>query len=75
MSMCYNREACTAAPVPEAQANEFIISVVRFIDACSVEQIRLVPDKCTVIDLQIWLFFNFYMILIFLPYLYSHICL
>ncbi|XP_076905155.1 COP9 signalosome complex subunit 3-like [Bidens hawaiensis] len=29
----------------EAQANEFIISVVRFIDVCSVEQIRLVPDK------------------------------
>ncbi|XP_076925623.1 COP9 signalosome complex subunit 3-like [Bidens hawaiensis] len=41
----YILEACTVAPVPEAQANEFIISVVRFIDACSVEQIRLVPDK------------------------------
>ncbi|KAJ0551056.1 putative proteasome component (PCI) domain, winged helix DNA-binding domain superfamily [Helianthus annuus] len=41
----YILEACTAGAVPEAQANELIISVVRFIDVCSVEQIRLVPDK------------------------------
>ncbi|KAJ0798921.1 putative proteasome component (PCI) domain, winged helix DNA-binding domain superfamily [Helianthus annuus] len=42
-------EACTASPVPEAQANELILPVVRFIDVCSAEQIRLVPDKCIVL--------------------------
>ncbi|KAK9061677.1 hypothetical protein SSX86_018860 [Deinandra increscens subsp. villosa] len=41
----YVLEACTAAPVPEAQANELILLVVRFIDVCSVDQIRLVPEK------------------------------
>ncbi|KAD7479585.1 hypothetical protein R6Q59_008385 [Mikania micrantha] len=41
----YVLEACTAGPVPEAQANEIILHVVRFIDACSVEQIRLASDK------------------------------
>ncbi|KAM0022695.1 putative proteasome component (PCI) domain, winged helix DNA-binding domain superfamily [Helianthus debilis subsp. tardiflorus] len=47
MTQCLycNREACTASPVPEAQANELILPVVRFIDVCSAEQIRLVPDK------------------------------
>lgn len=41
----YILEACTAGPIPEAQANELVLSVVRFIDVCSVAQIRLVPDK------------------------------
>ncbi|XP_076903794.1 COP9 signalosome complex subunit 3-like [Bidens hawaiensis] len=41
----YILEACTASPVPEARANELILPVVRFIDACSVEQIRLASDK------------------------------
>lgn len=41
----YILEACTAGPIPESQANELVLSVVRFIDVCSVEQIRLVPDK------------------------------
>ncbi|XP_071706215.1 LOW QUALITY PROTEIN: COP9 signalosome complex subunit 3-like [Rutidosis leptorrhynchoides] len=41
----YILEACTAGPVPEAQANELVLSVIRFIDVCSAEQIRLVPNK------------------------------
>ncbi|KAK1410046.1 hypothetical protein QVD17_36587 [Tagetes erecta] len=41
----YVLEACTASPVPVAQANELILPVVRFIDVCSVEQIRLASDK------------------------------
>ncbi|XP_071734956.1 COP9 signalosome complex subunit 3-like [Rutidosis leptorrhynchoides] len=41
----YILEACTTGPIPEAQVNEFVLSVVRFIDVCSVQQIRLVPHK------------------------------
>nr|XP_043632183.1 COP9 signalosome complex subunit 3 [Erigeron canadensis] len=41
----YILEACISGPVPETQANELVLSVVRFIDVCSVEQIRLVPEK------------------------------
>ena len=45
----YNREACTSAPGPEAQANELVLSFVRFIDVCNEEQIRLAPNKCMVL--------------------------
>lgn len=41
----YILEACTAGPISKEQASELVSSVVRFINACSAEQIRLVPDK------------------------------
>ncbi|KAL7135906.1 hypothetical protein ABFS83_11G129700 [Erythranthe nasuta] len=41
----YILDACTAAPISKEQANELVITVARFINACAAEQIRLVPDK------------------------------
>ncbi|PWA57555.1 proteasome component (PCI) domain protein [Artemisia annua] len=45
LGFLYVLEACTAAPVPEAQANELVLLFVRFIDVCNEEQIRLAPNK------------------------------
>lgn len=41
----YILEACTAGPIPKEQFSELVPPVVRFINACSAEQIRLAPDK------------------------------
>ncbi|XP_051114630.1 COP9 signalosome complex subunit 3 [Andrographis paniculata] len=41
----YLLEACTDGPLSKEHSNEFILTVARFINVCSAEQIRLVPDK------------------------------
>lgn len=41
----YILEACTLSPMSREQANEVVLSVARFINVCSAEQIRLAPDK------------------------------
>lgn len=46
MFVNYNREACMSFPAAKEQVNELLVSVVRFINSCAAEQIRLAPDKC-----------------------------
>ncbi|KAK6928491.1 Proteasome component (PCI) domain [Dillenia turbinata] len=41
----YFLEACTSAPVSKEQANDLSLIIVRFINSCIAEQIRLAPDK------------------------------
>ncbi|KAL8544869.1 hypothetical protein ACS0TY_005177 [Phlomoides rotata] len=41
----YILEVCTSAPISKEQSNDLVISTARFINVCSAEQIRLVPDK------------------------------
>ncbi|KAH6758577.1 Proteasome component domain protein [Perilla frutescens var. hirtella] len=41
----YILEACTSTPISKDQSNELVLSVARFINVCSTEQIRLAPDR------------------------------
>ncbi|KAG8384939.1 hypothetical protein BUALT_Bualt04G0170300 [Buddleja alternifolia] len=41
----YILDACTSGPISKEQANEVVLSVARFVNACAAEQIRMAPDK------------------------------
>ncbi|GMH06827.1 hypothetical protein Nepgr_008667 [Nepenthes gracilis] len=41
----YLLEAFTSCPISKEQANELILLIVRFVNSCNAEQIRLAPDK------------------------------
>ncbi|KAI5651120.1 hypothetical protein M9H77_37125 [Catharanthus roseus] len=41
----YILEACTSTPIAKEQVSEIALSIARFIDACTSDQIRLAPDK------------------------------
>lgn len=38
-------------PVSKEQVNELLVSVARFINSCSAEQIHLAPNKCNLLSL------------------------
>lgn len=46
LNLFFNREACTSTPIAKEQVSEIALSIARFIDACTSDQIRLAPDKC-----------------------------
>ncbi|XP_009804307.1 COP9 signalosome complex subunit 3-like [Nicotiana sylvestris] len=45
LGFLYILEACMSFPAAKEQVNELLVSVVRFINSCAAEQIRLAPDK------------------------------
>lgn len=46
ISILVDREAHMSSPISKEQANEQVLTVVRFINSCVAEHIRLAPDKC-----------------------------
>lgn len=57
-----NRDACTSGPSTKEQANEHVLTIARFVNACSTEQIRLAPEKCM---------FAYYFNLVMLTYMHG----
>lgn len=45
LGFLYILEACMSFPVSKEQVNELLVSVARFINSCSAEQIHLAPNK------------------------------